>query len=207
MLILKPSSRMFILAGLWCAAVMVLAAPTNPTEVVKHETNKILSVLTISGLNKTQRRPLLQKEIRRVVDERFDFRSMSKSVLSTNWRKATGYERDRFVDFFTDNLVHTYYGAIEAYTGEEIKYVNEKLQGDRAVVDTVIIAKTGDIPVSYKMKLNYDEWYVYDVVIEQVSLVSNYRNLYNAIIKTNGINGLLDSLEDKLKKYKNKSKL
>ena len=184
-LMLKLSSRIFILSVLWCGTATILAAP-NPTEVIKLETNKILSVLTASGLNKTQRHPLLQKEIRRVVDERFDFRSMSKSVLSTNWRKATGYERDRFIDFFTQSLVRTYYDAIESYTGGEIKYVAEKHKGDRAVVDTIIMSKTVDIPVSYKLKLNDGEWYVYDVVIEQVSLVSNYRNLYNAIIKIMG---------------------
>ena len=93
-----------------------------------------------------------------------------------------------------------HFTALESYSGEEIKFVGEKIKGDRAVVDTVIVAKNGDIPVSYKLKLTYDEWFVYDVIIENVSMVSNYRNLYTTIIKSSGINGLLYELESNLKK-------
>lgn len=180
--------------------VTLMAAVEGPLELVKNETDKILVVLTSKGVDKDQRRANLEKAIKRLVTTRFDFQSMSKSVLSTHWKKATGYERDRFVDFFTQTLVHTYFGAIESYTGEEIRYINEKNRGDRATVDTVIGAEKGDIPVSYKLKREGDEWFVYDVVIEKVSLVSNYRNLYKAIIKTEGVSGLLDRLEAKLKR-------
>lgn len=183
------------LAGAVCAA----QNPT-PTEVVKNGTENILSVLNTPGLNGIQRRAALKSEIQRVVSERFDFETMSKSVLSKNWRKATGYERDRFVDYFTQILVHTYSGAIESYTGEEINYLGEKIKANRATVDTEIIAKKGKIPVTYRMRLNDDEWHVYDVVIENASLVGNYRNLYNAIIKTDGMGGLLNQLEGRLTK-------
>lgn len=188
-------AQICMLAGVVCAA-----QSQTPTEIVKNGTESVLSVLNTPGLNKSQRTSALKIEIQRVVSERFDFETMSKSVLSKNWRKATGYERDRFVDYFTQVLVHTYSGAIESYTGEEINYVGEKIRADRATVDTVILAKNGNIPVTYKMRLNDNDWHVYDVVIESASLVSNYRNLYNAIIKTDGIGGLLDQLEGRLKK-------
>ena len=190
----KPFKALINLVLLLCLSGAALAA-ASPTELVKKGIDNILSILNDKTLDQAQRRVALDKEIRRVVKERFEFQSMSKSVLSTNWKKANGYEKDRFVDFFTETLVNTYFSAIESYSGEEIKYVGEKIKDDRAVVDTVIVAKNGDIPVSYKMKLTNDEWYVYDVVIENISLVSNYRNLYTAIIKSSGINGLLDKME------------
>jgi phospholipid transport system substrate-binding protein len=199
----KQKKLQFItnLVLLLCLSGIVFAA-SSPTALVKKSIDDILSVLNNKSLDQTQRRIALDKEIRRVVKERFEFQTMSKSVLSTNWRKATGYEQDRFVDFFTETLVNTYFSAIESYNGEEIKYVGETIKDDRAVVDTVIVAKNGDIPITYKMKLTDDEWYVYDVVIEHISLVSNYRNLYTAIIKSSGINGLLAKLEKGLKKQK-----
>lgn len=195
----KPRKALTNLVLLLCLSGVALAA-SSPTELVKKGIDNILSVLNDKTLDQAQRRVALDKEIRRVVKERFEFQSMSKSVLSTNWKKANGYEKDRFVDFFTETLVNTYFKAIESYSGEEIKYVGETIKDERSVVDTVIVAKNGNIPVSYKMKLTNDEWYVYDVVIENISLVSNYRNLYTAIIKSSGINGLLDKMERGLKK-------
>ena len=196
---LKSLPALTSLVMLLCLSAGVLAA-TNPTTLVKKGIDDILSVLNDKTLDPSQRRIALQKEIRKVIQERFEFRTISQSVLSNNWRKATGYEQDRFVEFFTQTLENTYFTALESYSGEEIKYVGEKIKGDRAVVDTVIVAKNGDIPVSYKLKLTYDEWFIYDVIIENVSMVSNYRNLYAAIIKTSGINGLLYELENDLKK-------
>ena len=194
-----PALTRFLL--LMCLSTGAIAA-VSPTALVKKGIDDVLLVLNDKTLDQSQRRLALQKEIRKVIQQRFEFRSISKSVLSTNWRKATGYEQDRFIDFFTQTLENTYFSAIESYTGEEIKYVGEKIKDDRAVVDTLIVTKKGDIPVNYKLKLIKDEWFVYDVVIENVSLVSNYRNIYTTIIKSSGMNGLLFKLESGLKNKK-----
>ena len=200
---LKSLPALTRLVLLLCLSVGVIAG-ASPTALVKKGIDDVLSVLSDKTLDPTQRRLALQQKIRKVVRERFEFRTISKSVLSTNWRKATGYEQDRFVDFFTQTLENTYFTAIESYSGEEIKYVGEKIKGDRAVVDTIIVAKNGNIPINYKLKLSYDEWFVYDVVIENVSLVSNYRNIYTEIIKSSGMDGLLLKLETGLKKNQTK---
>ena len=194
--VLPALTRFFLLL---CLSVSAIAA-VSPTTMVKKGIDDVLLVLNDKTLDQSQRRLALQKAIKKVIQQRFEFRSISKSVLSTNWRKATGYEQDRFVDFFTQTLENTYFSAIESYTGEEIKYVGEKIKDDRAVVDTVIVSKKGNIPVNYKLKLINDEWFVYDVIIENVSLVNNYRNIYTTIIKSSGMNGLLFKLESGLKK-------
>ena len=196
---LKPLPALSSLVLLLCLSVSVFAA-VSPTAFVKQGIDEVLSVFNDKSLDSSQRRVALQKGIRKVIREHFEFRSISKSVLANNWRKATGYEQDRFVDFFTQTLENTYLTAIESYSGEEVKYVGEKIKNDRAVVDTIIVSKNNDIPVSYKLKLNDDQWFVYDVVIENVSLVSNYRNMYAAIVQSSGVNGLLLKLETGLKK-------
>ena len=196
---LKPLPALSSLVLLLCLSVSVFAA-VSPTAFVKRGIDEVLSVFNDKNIDSSQRRLALQKGIRKVIREHFEFRSISKSVLANNWRKATGYEQDRFVDFFTQTLENTYLTAIESYSGEEIKYVGEKINNDRAVVDTIIVSKNNDIPVSYKLKLNDDQWFIYDVVIENVSLVSNYRNLYAAIVQSSGVDGLLLKLETGLKK-------
>ena len=188
-------------ASLLLVAAVAVAA-LSPQQTVKNAIDEVLSILTDPNLDAQRRDQAVRKKIRQIVDERFDFRSMSQSVLATNWQRATAYERDRFVDFFSQSLENTYVGAIESYRDERIKYTGEKIRGDRAVVDTVIVSKKVEIPVSYKMKLDNGVWRAYDVVIEQVSLVNNYRNLYANIIKSEGVNGLLNRLEGRLKKYR-----
>ncbi len=181
----------FLILSLICVNV-VAAAKKSPTEQVRVTIGQIMAILQDQSLNWEQR----QAKIMPIVDERFDFRSMSQSVLATHWRRATPAERERFVEFFSQYLEHTYMEQIEKYSDEYVKYGGEKIRGDRAVVDTYIVTEDVEIPVSYKLRLKEGEWYAYDVVIEQVSLISNYRNIYSAIVKTEGIGGLLDDLEE-----------
>ena len=127
---------------------------------------------------------------------------MSQSILATNWRKASKEEKRQFVEFFSQYLEATYREKIEAYTNQGIDYLSEQIRGDKAVVDTVIRTDATQIPVSYKLKLNDDGWYAYDVVIEGVSLVNNYRSTFNAIVKSGGMSGLLIDLEGRISRYK-----
>ena len=138
----------------------------------------------------------------RIINSRFDFRSMSQSILATNWRAATTEEKRQFVEFFSRYLEDTYRNKIEAYGDQSIVYVSEQIRKDRAMVDTEIIAQGKRIPVTYRLKNNDGDWYAYDVVIEGMSLVSNYRDTFNAIIKSEGMEGLLSDLEVRISNYK-----
>ena len=135
-------------------------------------------------------------------NSRFDFRSMSQSILATNWRAATTEEKRQFVELFSRYLEDTYRNKIEAYGDQSIVYVSEQIRKDRAMVDTEIIAQGKRIPVTYRLKNNDGDWYAYDVVIEGMSLVSNYRDTFNAIIKSEGMEGLLSDLEVRISNYK-----
>ncbi len=181
-----------------CVLAEAKVAPPDPTQRVRQGIERVLSIVQDKTLTQEQR----YEQIRAIVDKHFDFRSMSQSVLATNWKKASPEERRRFVDFFSEYLENTYFGAIDAYTGEQIEYGEGKVRGDRALVDTFIVTKTARIPVTYKLKLNDGDWYAYDVIIEGVSLVNNYRRTFSAIIREDGVDGLLNDIQQRIDKYK-----
>ena len=169
----------------------------SPTDRVRSSISGILSALKNKNIDRDEK----WYEIGRIIDAGFDFRSMSQSILATSWRTATKEEKRQFVEFFAQYLEATYRDKIEAYSGQRVDYINEHLRGDRAVVDTIIRTSVTQIPVSYKLRLNDDEWLAYDVVIEGVSLVNNYRSTFAAIIKSGGMDGLLTDLEGRIGRY------
>jgi phospholipid transport system substrate-binding protein len=198
-------SRIGVRAGLLVLAlvlgpVVAVKAAVGPTDAVKDAINQVLKILKNTDYDREQR----WAEIGRIIDARFDFRSMSQSVLSSSWRTATVEEKRQFVEFFSQYLEDTYRTQIESYSNQSIEFVGEQVRKDRAIVDTIIVTDTTRIPVTYRLKNNEGEWFAYDVIIEGVSLVSNYRNTFTAIIKTEGMEGLLLDLEGRIADYKAK---
>ncbi len=171
---------------------------SSPTGRVKDSVNKVLTVLKDKSIDRETR----WDKIGIVINDSFDFRSMSQSVLATNWKKATPEERQQFVVFFSQYLEDTYRTKIEAYTNQKIEYVGETIRGKKAVVETLIITDNTEIPINYKLKNNDGTWFAYDVVIEGISLVSNYRSTFAAIVKNDGMDGLLNDIQSRVNKYK-----
>lgn len=189
------------LCGFLLGAAPALAAE-SPTEVVRAAVDQVIGLLKDTSLDRDARRV----RMREVIGERFDFRAMGQSILATNWRKASPPEQDRFVELFSQLLENTYVTAIESYTNETIEYTDETRKSDKVVVDTFIVTSTATrVPVSYKMRERDGEgWFVYDVVIEGISLVSNYRSSFASVVRQDGMAGLLADLERKIEELKNK---
>jgi phospholipid transport system substrate-binding protein len=176
----------------------VPAYADTPTQQVKQTVDKVLDILR----NKELKRPEKNKErrtvIRRTISERFDFEEMAKRSLALHWKKRTPEERKEFVPLYTDLLERSYIKKIESYTDEKILYIDEKINGEYAEVDTKIVTKRNvEIPIEYRLLKKDGKWEVYDVVIEGVSMVNNYRTQFNKIIRT-------DSYEELVKRMKNK---
>lgn len=171
---------------------------STPKGRVKDATDKVITILKEQSYDRETR----WRKIAAVIREGFDFRSMSQSVLATQWKRATEEEQQRFTEFFSQYIEETYRSKIESYTDQEIIYKDEVIRGDRAVVETVIVTGSAEIPVNYKLKNNDGEWYAYDVVIEGVSLVANYRDTFAAIVKNEGMDGLLEDIQKRIQKYK-----
>ena len=121
---------------------------------------------------------------------------MSKRVLAANWNKASPEQRARFTRLFRELLTNTYWRKFERYAGEKVVHTGARLRSPTlATVDTVIETATADIPIAYMLYARDGEWRVYDVVIEQASLVRNYRGGFQDIVREQGMPGLLDHLE------------
>ena len=172
-----------------------LAAP-NPTEQLKSTIDKVLAVLNDDGLDVAAKRD----KIRVIIGERFNFREMSIRTLGKNWKQANRDQQKRFTNAYRRLLEDTYLVMVEAYTDEKVDYVKENIKKKKyAQVDTLIVRPGAPpIPVNYKSRLRKDEWWVYDVVIEGVSMISNYRTSYQQIAKNEGIDGLITQIEEKI---------
>lgn len=171
---------------------------STPMGRVKDSVGKVISILK----DKSNDRESRWEKIAAVIEDGFDFRSMSQSVLATNWKKATPEEQARFTEFFSQYIEETYRSRIEAYTDQEIIYKDEVIRGKKAIVETIIKTESTEIPVNYKLKNNDGEWYAYDVVVEGVSLVNNYRNTFAVIVKNEGMDGLLSDIQRRIDRYK-----
>jgi len=169
-------------------------AGNSPTDDVRTSVDAVLAILDNEQLNYEDKRT----QISGIVKERFDFRAMSQRTLATNWNKTTDEEKEKFVDLFSQLIENSYVGKIESYTNERVDYPGEKVSGRKAVVETLIITSSADIPVDYRLYQKGDKWLVYDVIIEGVSLISNYRSSYQEIMKKEGFDGLLAKMRAKI---------
>jgi len=173
-------------------------AETSPIQTVQESVDAILALLRDDTLEEAD----LRAKIRAYIKTRFDFEAMSQSTLATNWKKASEQERQQFIDLFSQLIENTYIGKVESYTNEKVEYPGEKVKGRKALVETLIIAASADIPVDYKLYRKDDAWWVYDVIIEGVSLISNYRSSYQEIVKQEGFSGLLARMQEKINELK-----
>ena len=175
---------------------------SGPKAAVKATIDRVLIILRDKQMGWSSKETMVKELVR----EHFDFRSMSQSVLATNWKKATPSEKERFVEYFSQTLMDTYLQKIQTAADDYyIRYGNEKIKGTRAVVDSAIVTGTVSIPVVYKLKLSNGRWFSYDVVIEGQSLVNSYRGVYNTMFKQQGMPGLLDNLEQSINNYKRRT--
>ncbi|MBI4687454.1 MAG: ABC transporter substrate-binding protein [Nitrospirae bacterium] len=170
----------------------------EPTSQVKQSVDKVLEILRNKELKKAEKAAERRALMRKAVDERFDFEEMAKRSLAFHWKDRTPAERNEFVPLYTDLLERAYIKKIESYTDEDVVYVSESLEGEYAAVKTKITTKRNvEIPTDYKLFRKDAKWEVYDVIIEGVSLVNNYRTQFNKIIRTQSYAELIKRLQNK----------
>lgn len=170
----------------------------EPVTLIKQTINEVIDILKDEELKKQENILKRRAEVRRVIEKRFDFEEMSKRSLALHWKKRTPEERQEFIPLFSDLLERSYVNKIESYTDEQIHYTNETIDDNYAIVRTKIITKRNvEVPIEYRLLKKNNQWGVYDVVIEGVSLVNNYRNQFNKIIRK-------DSYEELVKRMKHK---
>ncbi|MEW6116992.1 MAG: ABC transporter substrate-binding protein [Nitrospirota bacterium] len=183
-----------------CVLTLLLAASASagePTDQVRQSVDKVLNILRNKELKRPERTQERRAAIRKIVDERFDFEEMAKRSLALHWRKRTSEEKKEFVMLYSDLLERAYIKKIEDYTDEKVLYTGESVEGDYAVVRTKIIRKGVETPIDYRLLRKNSQWEVYDVIIEGVSLVNNYRKQFNQIINSRSYEDLVRRLKSK----------
>ncbi|MEY4642585.1 MAG: hypothetical protein RLZZ227_2579 [Pseudomonadota bacterium] len=125
----------------------------------------------------------------------FDDTAMAQSVLGNHWRTATPEQRNEFKALLLQTIEDTYLERLDAYTSETIDFTKEEVRNDRATVFSVVNAAQGKIPVNYKLRKKDSGWFLYDVEVENVSMVSSYRDTYGAIVSRDGVDGLLTQMK------------
>jgi len=195
---MRTYTRPFV-ASLVAALVLILASPVYagaPTDTLKGTVDRVVQILGDPALkDKPEQR---RTEVRKIAEGIFDYPDTARRALGPHWSARSPQEQQEFAKLFADLLDRAYVSKIELYQGERVRYVGETADGDEATVKTVIATKkSSDIPVDYRMHRKDGRWLVYDVIIEGVSLVSNYRTQFNKVVQTESYDALVQRLRAK----------
>ena len=204
----RPSGRAArrILAAVVAVSLALLTAPApsragEPTDQVRGAIDRVLEILKKKDLQAKEKRAERRTLLREEISKAFDFDEMAKRSLGPAWRQRTPEERKEYVALFRQVLENSYLGKVEAYQGEKIRYVKESVEEGRiATVETLIVTGKGqEIPLNYRMMKEKSDWRVYDVIIEEISLVNNYRSQFGAILQKSSFQDLLARLREMVK--------
>jgi phospholipid transport system substrate-binding protein len=180
------------------AAVIALAAAAeaeSPRALIQRTIDQVLAILRDPKKSVSQRRP----ELEAIARDRFDFDTMSRLVLATNWKKLTPAQQTEFVDEFTRFLANDYGARIERYEQEQVEITGERpeARGDFTIKTRIVGGKNDGALVDYRMRQKDGNWKIIDVVIEGISLVANYRDQFREVAGNGGPTVVIDKLKEK----------
>jgi len=196
---MRKKTLAFIIIVFLMVPLCVYAGP--PLEAVKTQVNKVLDVLRDPSLKGEAGKKVKREKIRNISGNMFDYTELSKRTLGQNWSKLNAGQQTEFLGLYKTLLEDAYADKIITYTDEKVVFGKETTLSEKTVeVQTTIITKKADIPIHYRVIQKGGDWKVYDVVIEGVSLVSNYRNQFKEILSNKTPDALLDTLRKKVGK-------
>ena len=176
-----------------------VAYSAAPSDTLKGHVNKVLEVLRDPTLKGEPGKKVRKEKIRSISEEMFDFTELSKRSLAQNWKRFNPGQQEEFIKLFKSILETAYVDKIAAYTDEKVIFGGENTLSEKTVeIPTTIVTKTSEIPIHYRLIEEQGRWKVYDVVIEGVSLVNNYRTQFREILANKTPEALLDILRKKV---------
>jgi phospholipid transport system substrate-binding protein len=171
---------------------------TTATEQLKSAIDHVLAIVDAPALKGDGRIVERRIAVRKIANESFDFAEIARRSLGRHWQPLSEAQRTEFVGLFSDLLERSYISKIELYVGEKVVYSGERVDGDLATVSTKIMTKNGtEVPIDYRLSRHDDRWMIYDVNIEGISFVSNYRTQFSKIIQSGGYNSLVEKMKTK----------
>ena len=199
---MKTRNSLTIVASvLLFLAIALVAMPATadvPTDQIRATVDKAIIVLKDPRFKPPAKNKERRDQLRQVLFARFDFTEMAKRALGANWRRRTPKEQEEFVRLFTELLERAYADTIESYTDEKIVYTSERLDGNYADVNSRVVTRKGEeFSLNYKTHLIGGEWRVYDVIVENISMVNNFRSQFNRVIANASYEELIRRLKEK----------
>lgn len=193
------ASLSIFVAGAFILFSLVAYSPVSadkggPTDQLRPTLEKLIAIVKDPQLAGESQKKERRELIMATVATRFDFDEMSKRVLGTTWQELNDVQRADFIVQMTKLLENNYIGQLENYSGDTVQYMGERIRGDLAQVSTLIENNGSDYPVHYIMARENGSWMVYDINIEGVSLIRNYRAEFTSILRQKNFEGLMDTL-------------
>lgn len=169
-----------------------------PTEQLQTSIDQILTILRDPELKPESREADRREKLRQVAKLRFDYQKMSQLSLGKHWKGITDEQKKEFTQLFSKLLEDTYMAKIETYTDEKVVFLKERIKKKKAQVNTKVITKTVEIPINYRMyRKSESNWMVYDMVIEGVSMIGNYRSQFGQLLEQKSFEDLISKLKAK----------
>lgn len=178
--------------------VSASAAPGSATDALRPAIDHVLRILADPALKGAAQTPARRAALRGAIDDVIDFPEAARRALALHWRNRTEAERAEFVALFTDLVTYSYILKVEPYAGEMVVFIGESEHAGATTVLTKIQTRQGPVPVDYRMHERGGRWLVYDVLVEGVSLVGNYRAQFNTIIQTSSYAELVRRIKARL---------
>ena len=173
-----------------------LAWAGAPTDAIKGTVDEVIRLLSNPALKDPSQKKRVLQQVKQVVDRRFDYEEMAKRTLP-NWNQLNASQRREFVSLFAELLATSYAEKLAKYSGEKVTFLGDRVDGDLAEVNTVLLRTNDRFPINYRL-INKSNWVVYDVVIEGVSLVNNYRSQFTRVIGESSYPELVRRLQTKV---------
>jgi len=190
-----PIGAGLVIATLLCAA---LSQAGGPTDQVRATVDKVLVILRNAGPTSPNQKKDLEAQLAEIIYPRFDFGEMAKRSLGPQWGRRTEGEQREFVKLFTEFLGRAYIDRIESYSSQNVVYTREAEDQGYAEVDSTVVSDQQEkVSLNYKLHSIDKEWRVYDLVIEDISVVNNYRSQFNRVIARSSFEELLRMLKEK----------
>ncbi|MBK9307052.1 MAG: ABC transporter substrate-binding protein [Nitrospira sp.] len=179
--------------------VVLAAAPRSesPTEAVRGTITQVIRILEDPALKDPAKLIPRRHMLAEAIASRFDYAEMSRRALAVEWKPLTTAERAEFVEAFKGFLIDRYAERIEGYSGEQVEYLSERIEGTYAEVRTELVSDKTTVPVDYRLLMNEGRWHAYDLVVDGISLVKNYRSQFQKIIRETSYQELIKKLRER----------
>lgn len=194
---------MALLIAICLIALPNVSRATEPNEVVSRAVDEVIEILGDASLKGDAHKVERRAKVRRAISKSFSFETMAKRAMGKYWKERTPKERKEFTLLFQRLIEISYISKIEGFTNEKVLYEKARTQKNISLVKTKIVTSKGtEIPINYRLiKRSGSDWVIYDIVIEGVSLVRNYRTQFSSVLRRKPYSTLVEQLRTKLENH------